>query len=922
MANFPGGSGALPGVYTDTITASRGVSIPGGNRVAAIIGEGSTDETLISQALGKGLDGLNPSYTSTSGSDGRHFQMSNFPYVKNRTTIFKNGIPLVGYEGVINSSSFSGSYDYRLDINTGKLELQAASLTDQGGTFYVPLSTNVGQGTIENLILEDANALKETWTVRCVSVQRNSSNQPIAGTAKFLAFGSVSGSLTDANGNPVVWIADGYEATNTVLKFNIAEAKVMNNTVSSFREGDGFTIKISSGVLSNNDSLTANYIPVLNLNDPFLTQGMTDVVNRHGFPSVDNTLSLGAQLAYANNAPVLMTCQAAPAMPRRSSYILSPSVDATSTNVEDFVFPLPKGVLPDINTSLHFFITNNATDVETQILPNKLDYYKLDTPGNPTTAFFVNDTTPAPGGFSYFYTIKESLAAINSGFDGYIGRLTATTGVFNSSSIQFNSSYVGKKLRIEGSQSQLNKNTYTISSVSDGNLYVSADANPYSGSTNNQTGTAFQFIDAATGTSVGVGSGTDGVFTVTPSTTNATLTSASVVFATVPSLLNRRLKISGSALNNGLYDIVSYDSGTDTLTLTKAISSEGSLTFEILDPSENSPYVVINKNVVPNGYGLRVSLIQDADADFYDAGWVNALAALEVIECDIVVPLPKQTISVVIQNTLAHCKTMSNIRNKRERVLITGAINGLTPDNLTGVRPAAVEDIGILEGIQGDSITEILSGNIEDLANYSVSDAFGNTYRCVYMWPDQIVVNAGGENVIVDGFYQAAAAAGYLSADVRIENPLTNKVLSGFTILRNKQVSPSTLERLANAGVTTLQPVPGGGRVIWGITTTNSGYPEEQEISIVFIRDKVSKIMRSGFAGYIGTPESKETQAILNTRAVIILNSLVSQGLITDYADLVVKRDDVLPTQYNISCKVQPTYGINFIYIKLSVGQL
>ncbi len=511
---------------------------------------------------------------------------------------------------------------------------------------------------------------------------------------------------------------------------------------------------------------------------------------------------------------------------------------------------------------------------------------------------------------------------MNSVFDGYIGRLTGTTGLFSSSSITFNSSYVGKKLRIEGTQSVNNKNTYTITSVSGGKAVVSADANNYVGTTNNQTNTAFQFINATTGVPVGIGSGTDGVLTTTPSTTNSTLTSVAIDFSTVPNLLNTKVKISGSTLNNGLYDIVSYNSGTDTLSLRKTISSEGSLGFEILDPSNTSNYIVVNKSVVPNGYGLRVSLIQDADADFYDAGWINALSALEAVECDMITPLPRQTISVVIQNALAHCKLMSNIRNKKERVLITGAIRGLTPANLIGSKAAAVEDIGVLEGIQGDSVTEVLSGNVEDLADYSVRNAFGNTYRCIYAWPDEIVVNVAGENLLIDGFYQGAAIAGYLSADVRVENPLTNKTITGFTILRNKQISPTILEQLAGAGVCVLQPVAGGGKVKWGLTTSASGFVEEQEISVVFIRDKVAKQLRAGFEGYIGNPQDPNSQAILNTQAVILLNSLVSQRLITDYKDLVVVQDAVNPTQWNISVRVAPTYPTNFIYIKVSVGQL
>ena len=285
----------------------------------------------------------------------------------------------------------------------------------------------------------------------------------------------------------------------------------------------------------------------------------------------------------------------------------------------------------------------------------------------------------------------------------------------------------------------------------------------------------------------------------------------------------------------------------------------------------------------------------------------------KTIECDIVVPLPMQTITVIFQNALSHCITMSNIQNRKERILFIGAIAGLTPANLIGTKLAAVEDLGILEGIPNNDITSTLAGNIQDIANYSVAAAYGFTYRCVYFYPDQIVVNAGGSNVLVSGYYLAAAAAGYENADLDLANPLTNKVLA---------YSTSILQQLAAAGVTTLQPVAGGGSVVWGITTSQSGFPEEQEISIVFIRDRVAKVLRSGFSGFIGTPQDSNTATVLNTEAVILLNSLITQGLITSYQGLSVVQDSVDPRQWDISVSIQPTYPINWIYIKVTVGNL
>lgn len=916
MANIPGLTTALPSVISDVTTNTRGASVPGGLRVAAIIGEGSTNETLISTAVGGGVDGLDSTYSSTTGADGRHFKLSNAPLISKRTSIYKNGVRLTGIEATIDSNSFSTRYDYRLDPETGKLEMQKAYIVDQGGVDYRTLTTNTGLGTIEDLVLEDLNALKETWTIRCVSVQRDNSNDPIQETAKFIAIGSISGPKLDANGNPILWTSDGTVVSNGVLEFSINETQSASISTSPFIEGDAFTIKIDSGVLNVNDSLTANYIPESFINDPETLQGLGQVVAKHGLPSTSNTLSLGAQLLFANGASSVIAVQAAPSVPRRVSYDLTDKVNSLSTNNEEFIFALPAGITPDSNASIHFFVTNNTTGVETQLLPNKYEFYTLGESGHPSLTTFITDNTSAPSGYSFSYTVIERDSAELTGLDGYLARDSAFTnkGVFSASET-FLASAVGKTLRITDATNVANNGDFDITDVSDGALYLELAS--FSNFTTESSvvfelqGTdGYSYANDSDGTLTDLSGGT------------ASFTSSSVDFSTFSGLTSKRIYISGSDYNNGLYDITAYDSFTNTLTIEKALVSETSLRYELIDTSNTSNYIVVNKNVVPNNNALRVTLIDTDDATFFDSGWVSALASLEKFECDIVVPLPIQTPSVIFQNTLTHCKVMSNIRNKKERVLFTGAIAGLTPENLTGAEDAAVEDIGVLEGIQGDSVTEVLNGNIEDLANYSVSDAFGNTYRCVYFAPDQIVVSLSGSNTLVDGFYLGAAAAGYEVADLRLENPLTNKTLTGFSILRDKVYTTTQLEQLAQAGVTTLQPVQGGGNVIWGKTTTQSGYPEEEEISIIFIRDRLAKVMRAAFKGFIGTPQTPDTLTLMTTRAVQVLNSFVSQGLITEYADLSVAYDAVDPRQVNVSVRVAPTYGINWVFVRIGVGTI
>lgn len=910
MANIPGAS-AIPGVYTDVQTLTRGVSVPGGTRLACIMGEGSRSEVIVSSALGDGADGLNAAFTSVSGSDGRHFKLSLAPIIANRTTLYRNGIPLLGLEETPDSDPFDNSYDYRIDTETGNIELQTAYLVDQGGKFWTASTTNVGSGTIENLEVVDANAPTETWTVKCVSVQRDGYGNPITETAKFLSFGSVSGSPLDGYGNPVVWLSDETIVSNGTIQFGIKQNPLMG--AGTLKEGDTFTVKVKSGVLLANDSLTATYIAATDLNDPTFFTSMEDVAARHGSPSLDNNLSLGAQIGFANAPPGLVCLQTKPALPRRTSFDLDNAVKSTSDDKDDYIFPLPVGVSPDTNSSINFFVTNPTTGVETQVIPNKHPFFTVsDTSTSPTLSQFIFSSTT----YSYFYTVINREQVVKSGANGVLDAdLTIPgTAAFSSASFTFTAADVGKKIKIFDAATATNEGTFDIVGATTGQLNISFPSFVA------ESGVDATVINANTLATVATFG--DGV--IAPDLTDGTkctITSASSNFSTMGTLANLRVVITSATnpANNGTYLISAGMSNTQAV-LKKYFTDESTLDFQVIDPAKTGAFVVVNQAVVPNGYALRATLVDARDAEFYDVGWLEALAALETIDVDIVVPLPKQTISAIFQNALAHCRSMSNIKNKRERVLFAGAIKGLLPDYVLGTKLAAVEDIGVFEGIQGDSVTEILAGNTEDLANYSVVDAFGTTFRCVYFYPDEIVVQAGASRLSLDGFYMAAAGAGYLSGITNVAMPLTNKVLAGFTILKNKRFSPIVLEKLVGAGMTVVQPVAGGGTVIQGKTTTTSGFPEEEEISIIFIRDRIAKNLRQGFAGFVGLPEDPTLLASLTSRAVGLLNSFVTQGLITAFDSLQVKRDGVDPRQWNIKVMVQPVYPVNWIYVKVNVG--
>ena len=168
----------------------------------------------------------------------------------------------------------------------------------------------------------------------------------------------------------------------------------------------------------------------------------------------------------------------------------------------------------------------------------------------------------------------------------------------------------------------------------------------------------------------------------------------------------------------------------------------------------------------------------------------------------------------------------------------------------------------------------------------------------------------------------AAAAAGLLSGIPYVGTPLTNRTLAGFALLRDKLYRPLTIENLAAAGITVIQPAIGGGRVIWGKTTVASLFPEEEEISVVFIRDRIAKSIRLAFRGFIGTAETPTTQGSLTAVANKVLQSFITQRLITQFQDLRIKRDGSEPRQWNVTVNVQPVFPVNWIYIRVGVGTL
>jgi hypothetical protein len=1063
MANIPGISGYIqPGAFARDRVISKAASIPGGLRIAAIMGEGIREEVIVESAAGSGQDGTAVCSPTGSG-DGRFFRLANHPVVAGRTEVTLNGVQLYGVEDEIDEAGFSSKYDFRIDPITGCIELQAPSIKDQNGLGYSVSSLNIGNGTIIDTLSDTCNPLEvidssapaERWTLKCVSVVRDSTGAPIPGRATFSAVGSVSGQMYDQSGNPLFFhstyftsnngavsgnidtctdaytvassvdfaqgtpIADGGEtldttdtfefigdlvsqgqalpgdylcvdgytsaeidsisydsglntttiklttdslngvgvlsdweirATNLFIddvitgsftgsdigkiilacptpsfgggKYTITKVTANNRVrvqkygdetvafpaqsgigatgiahdgitfhlveangiiqigieegVIPFEVGDRLFVDVASRSLAFGDKLVAKYIYEADLNDPQFFTDAELLFAKHGLPSEANTLSLGAQMAFENGAPGIMAVQCKPAIPRRTTAQLLSTIN--SLGVGGFT-----GCL------------NGSGIVDSDLC------------GVEDLRFII--PRPISG-------LRSGRPDADSRVNIFVNRAGVETQIFPNKVNFYNSQLETDSQQLSFITSTDNPFSYTVVNTDTEILFTAED-----GILLNETGgrtlsSLFLNLDAShTGSTIVIESMEDLAGTVYTSLSDISeqlygvlvTESAEVVINTVTS--DTKAVISGSGVNtltftNKFVNIQFFVKSTNITNVSAALLLHKDL---------------VKSGAIQKGDGIRITYIDEKDADYFDTNWFTAFEKLESADAQIIVPLPTSATSSIFKAAVSHCENMSSIANRKERVAIIGAQTGLTPAKILGESLAAVEDLGVLEGIQGDDPLEILVGDVEDLANYKLSDNYNST-RAIYLYPDAIVRNISGTNISLPGFFMAPAAAGLMSATQNVSIPLTNKVLQGFTLTRDKIFRPLILDRLGGEGATVIQPIPGGGKVLAGRTTSHSGYVEDEEISIVFIRDRVKQVLRQSLASFIGGVQGPDTLSLISARTKGIMTGLASQGLITSFGNIRASRDKVDPRQINIFLQFVPAYPINFVFIDIEVG--
>lgn len=324
---------------------------------------------------------------------------------------------------------------------------------------------------------------------------------------------------------------------------------------------------------------------------------------------------------------------------------------------------------------------------------------------------------------------------------------------------------------------------------------------------------------------------------------------------------------------------VTYTSEAD-VNLPQLFTELEPLTDKFGDPSPENTLSLGAQLAFENG-ARRILAVQALDPTL-DPNWAQAYASLAKEEAYFVVPLPPNNYQQIAAQGLNHVETSSNVRNRRERVLLVG---------------------------ESMDLTEV------DLA------LFRDTFRTSYIQPSSTASSVvAGETVALEGMFLAAAYAGKFSSQNLVALPMTGKDLVGFALGDAAKITNIQLEQKVKDGITFIRRLASGGRVHRSITTTNSRLAVEQEQSVVRIRDFLAiNIRRVLDTRFIGRPIVDGLTEAIKTATESFLRTQEDNGLISQFVGVRADVDSVEPRQINVSFDVQPVFPLNDIVVTVNV---
>lgn len=201
--------------------------------------------------------------------------------------------------------------------------------------------------------------------------------------------------------------------------------------------------------------------------------------------------------------------------------------------------------------------------------------------------------------------------------------------------------------------------------------------------------------------------------------------------------------------------------------------------------------------------------------------------------------------------------------------------------------------------------------------------------RVIIPWPNRLNLYNGvlNSNIVVDGFYLAAAYAGMLAARPA-QMPLTRKFPTGFVGMPTKVqqgLTKSVKNQLSSSGVCVTEVDRNARLVIrHGLTSDFSGGVLSREISLVRAQDSLYNLIQDTLenAGLIGIPIEADTGLRVKSVTSGGLELAKTQGLIVDYNNLKVRQQSPPagdPTIIEVKFAYKPAWPLNYILVSFTI---
>lgn len=187
--------------------------------------------------------------------------------------------------------------------------------------------------------------------------------------------------------------------------------------------------------------------------------------------------------------------------------------------------------------------------------------------------------------------------------------------------------------------------------------------------------------------------------------------------------------------------------------------------------------------------------------------------------------------------------------------------------------------------------------------------------RAYNMNSERMVLVAPGTDGY-SGAFTAAKVVG-LAAGVDVATPLTYKTITASSIA--VKYTESEKDTLVKYGVTVIEEVPQGRRIVRGITTVQD--PSEttedsfKEYSVERIRDYINSNIRSILeTTYIGKKGVYGVESQMQATVSSVLSRLKESEIILGYQNVQVTKDPSNPKVFYITYQVAPISPINWIF--------